>query len=109
MPRKPSDSPAVDPLRGFPVSVQPLRPCPFCGGSEAWINSDIDPKFVVCKECSAPLGRRPSIGTNEPPPKAHAINACSAPLNRAYGIFCRSDVRSWPRAEVSADCRHVGC
>ncbi|MGN8544460.1 Lar family restriction alleviation protein [Bradyrhizobium sp. 13971] len=25
----------------------------FCGGSEVWIHNDIDPKFVVCKECSA--------------------------------------------------------
>ncbi|WP_461617074.1 Lar family restriction alleviation protein [Bradyrhizobium sp. 23AC] len=33
--------------------VQSLRRCPFCGGSEVWINGDIDPKFVVCKECSA--------------------------------------------------------
>lgn len=53
MSRKPSDSAAIDPLRGFPVFVQPLRPCPFCGGSEVWINFDIDPKFVVCKECLA--------------------------------------------------------
>jgi len=53
MPRKPRDNAAIDPLRGFPVSVQPLRPCPFCGGSEVWINTDIDPKFVVCKKCSA--------------------------------------------------------
>ncbi|MCK1735110.1 restriction alleviation protein, Lar family [Bradyrhizobium sp. 138] len=37
----------------LPVCGQSLRPCPFCGGSEVWINSGIDPKFVVCKECSA--------------------------------------------------------
>ena len=53
MARKPVGSAATDPMRGFPVSVQPLRPCPFCGGSEVWIHSEIDPKFVVCKECLA--------------------------------------------------------
>lgn len=53
MPGKPSDNAAIDPSRGFPVSVQPLQPCPFCGGSEVWINSDIEPKFVACRKCWA--------------------------------------------------------
>jgi Lar family restriction alleviation protein len=37
---------------GVPFSGQPL-PCPFCGGSDFWVHSDIDPKFVACKKCSA--------------------------------------------------------
>ncbi len=49
MPRKRSSSAGIDPLRGLPVCVQSLRPCPFCGGSEVWINSDIDPKFVYVR------------------------------------------------------------
>lgn len=53
MPRQPSDTAAIDSLRGFPVPVQPLRPCPFCGSADLWINSDIDPKFVVCRKCRA--------------------------------------------------------
>lgn len=53
MSRSLRDSAVIDPLREFPVSVQPRLPCPFCGGSEVWINSDVDPKFVVCRECSA--------------------------------------------------------
>ncbi|WP_083519443.1 Lar family restriction alleviation protein [Bradyrhizobium jicamae] len=53
MPRKLAHSAAIDPLHGFPVSVQPLQPCPFCGGSEVWINSDIVPKFVACRKCWA--------------------------------------------------------
>src|SRR5579871_5642941 len=44
-----------DPELAFdiPFSGQ-LRPCPFCGSSDLWINSDLDPKYVVCKKCSAP-------------------------------------------------------
>src|ERR1700754_1894951 len=53
MPRKLTHSAAIDPLHEFPVSVQPLQPCPFCGGSEVWINSDIVPKFVACRKCWA--------------------------------------------------------
>jgi hypothetical protein len=40
------------PLR-LPGSVQPSRPCPFCGGSNLWINIDLDPKFVACRTCWA--------------------------------------------------------
>ena len=40
------------PLR-LPGSVQPSRPCPFCGGSNLWINSGLDPKFVACRTCWA--------------------------------------------------------
>jgi Lar family restriction alleviation protein len=36
-----------------PGSIQRLRPCPFCGGSNLWINSDLDPKFVACRTCRA--------------------------------------------------------
>lgn len=73
MPKKPSDSAAIDPPRGFPVSVPPLRPCPFCGGSQVWINSDIDPKFVVCKEClafgpTAPTVKQAAEGWNKRTP-----------------------------------------
>jgi len=77
MPRKPSDSAAIDLLREVPVSVQPLRPCPFCGGSEVWINSDIDPKFVVCKQCLA-------FGPNAPTVKqaAERWNKRTTPLKR---------------------------
>jgi Lar family restriction alleviation protein len=35
------------------VCPQPLRPCPFCGGSDLRINRDIDPKFVACNKCWA--------------------------------------------------------
>ena len=37
----------------FPFAERPLRPCPFCGNSDLWINGDLDPKFVVCRKCSA--------------------------------------------------------
>jgi Lar family restriction alleviation protein len=37
----------------FPPSGQLLRPCPFCGSQDLWINGDFDPKFVVCQGCSA--------------------------------------------------------
>jgi len=37
----------------LPGSVQPSRHCPFCGGSNLWINSDLDPKFVACRTCWA--------------------------------------------------------
>jgi Lar family restriction alleviation protein len=84
MPRKPSDSAAIDPLRKFPVSVPPLRPCPFCGGSEVWINSDIDPKFVVCKECLAFGPTAPNVkqaaerwNKRTTPPKTNAAAATS--------------------------------
>jgi Lar family restriction alleviation protein len=36
-----------------PFSQQPLRPCPFCGNSDLWVNGDLEPKFVVCRKCSA--------------------------------------------------------
>ena len=36
-----------------PVSGRQLRPCPFCGSSDLWINGDLDPKFVVCNKCLA--------------------------------------------------------
>jgi Lar family restriction alleviation protein len=49
MPRNPTKA-AGD--AGVPFSGQPL-PCPFCGGSDFWVHSDIDPKFVACKKCSA--------------------------------------------------------
>ena len=51
--RKPDDSAAINPMPGFPVSVEPLQPCPFCGGSDIWINSDLEPKFVACRKCWA--------------------------------------------------------
>jgi Lar family restriction alleviation protein len=47
------NSAATDPLRASPASAQSLRPCPFCGGSDVWINGDLDPKFVVCRKCWA--------------------------------------------------------
>ncbi|MGY3607699.1 MULTISPECIES: Lar family restriction alleviation protein [unclassified Bradyrhizobium] len=28
-------------------------PCPFCGSAEIWVNSDLVPKYVVCKKCTA--------------------------------------------------------
>jgi len=34
-------------------SLQPSLPCPFCGGSNLWIHSDLDPKFVACRTCWA--------------------------------------------------------
>jgi hypothetical protein len=40
------------PLRA-PGPVKPSRPCPFCGGSDFWIKSDLDPKFVACRTCWA--------------------------------------------------------
>jgi len=40
-------------LLRMPGSVRPSRPCPFCGGSDLWINSDLDPKFVACRTCWA--------------------------------------------------------
>lgn len=49
MPRNPTKA-AGD--ASVPFSGQPL-PCPFCGGSDFWVHSDIDPKFVACKKCSA--------------------------------------------------------
>jgi Lar family restriction alleviation protein len=49
MPRNPTKA-AGD--AGVPFSGQPL-PCPFCGGSDFWLHSDIHPKFVACKKCSA--------------------------------------------------------
>jgi hypothetical protein len=52
--RKPSDNAAIDPLRGFPVCVQPLRSRPFCGSADLWINSDIEPKFVACSWAFGP-------------------------------------------------------
>ena len=36
-----------------PFSGHRARPCPFCGSSDLWINSDLEPKFVACKKCSA--------------------------------------------------------
>ena len=84
MPRKPRDSAAIDPLRGFPVCVQSLRPCPFCGGSEVWINSDIDPKFVVCKKCLAYGPNAPTVkqaverwNNRIEPPRANTTAAAS--------------------------------
>jgi len=53
MPGKTGDSAASDPLRRYPGSVQPLRPCPFCGGAEVWIHGDIEPKFIACRKCWA--------------------------------------------------------
>jgi Lar family restriction alleviation protein len=53
MPGKPGDSAALPRPRGFPVSVPPLQPCPFCGDSDVWINGDIEPKFVACRKCWA--------------------------------------------------------
>ena len=89
MPRKPSDSAAIDPLRGFPVSVPLLWHCPFCGGSQVWINSDIDPKFVVCKEClafgpTAPTVKQAAEGWNKrtPSPKT---DRCSTRLGQEAG------------------------
>ncbi|MBU6464860.1 MAG: Lar family restriction alleviation protein [Proteobacteria bacterium] len=29
------------------------EPCPFCGSSDVWINADLEPKFVLCRKCSA--------------------------------------------------------
>ena len=51
--RKRDESAITNPRPGFPVSVEPLQPCPFCGGSEVWINSDMEPKFVACGKCWA--------------------------------------------------------
>ena len=42
-----------EPLRQFPAFVGPPRPCPFCGGSDLWINSDLEPKFMACRTCWA--------------------------------------------------------
>jgi len=41
-----------EPLR-LPGSAHPPRSCPFCGGSNLWINRDLDPKFVACRTCWA--------------------------------------------------------
>jgi restriction alleviation protein Lar len=30
-----------------------LQPCPFCGCLDLWLNSDLEPKFVACRKCSA--------------------------------------------------------
>ncbi|WP_407179546.1 Lar family restriction alleviation protein [Bradyrhizobium sp. STM 3562] len=51
MPRKAKQKADITP--SAPLSGQPLRPCPFCGSSDLWVNSDLEPKFVACEKCCA--------------------------------------------------------
>ncbi|TWB49371.1 Lar family restriction alleviation protein [Bradyrhizobium sacchari] len=51
--RKPGASAANNPGPGFPISVELLQPCPFCGSSEVWISGNLEPKFVACRTCWA--------------------------------------------------------
>ncbi|MBO4222023.1 Lar family restriction alleviation protein [Bradyrhizobium neotropicale] len=30
-----------------------LRPCPFCGSADLWLNRDMLPKYVLCRKCAA--------------------------------------------------------
>ena len=45
----------------LPGSIRPSRPCPFCGGSNLWINGDLNPKFVACRTCWAFGPNAPTI------------------------------------------------
>ena len=82
--RKPDDSASINPMPGFPVAAEQLQPCPFCGGSEIWINGDIEPKYVACRKCwafgpSAPTVTQAAQRWNEraPHPHTHTVTATS--------------------------------
>jgi hypothetical protein len=52
MPLKPAQIRADAPP-GVLHPGEPLRTCPFCGGSDLWVSTHIDPKFVACNNCWA--------------------------------------------------------
>ena len=115
MPRKLTHSAAIDP-------PQPLQPCPFCGGSEAWINSDLVPKFVACRKCwasgpSAPTVTQAAERWNKraaPPGMKTAAATCGmtdiAQLNqgRFYWVLIRSSTKDpeWQPARFAGVSGH---
>jgi len=60
-----SDNAAAHSARAILFSGLRLRPCPFCGASDLYVNSDIEPKFVACNKCTAfgPTGATESQAT----------------------------------------------